>query len=123
MLLVFTVCFKAQVLITDDPNMSKPLSTDAVLELYSLNNNKGLLMPKVSLLSTNNPSPIAAHLAGLTVYNTNTATVTSDTRVSPGFYYNDGISWNRVEVQAPTIGDVKYSAVATDHEGWYLLNG
>ena len=71
-LLLSVVCFRAQVLITDDLTMSNPLSVDAILELHSLNNNKGLMMPKLSLLSTDNPSPLAAHLAGITVYNTNT---------------------------------------------------
>jgi microcystin-dependent protein len=98
-------------------------SNNAILQLYSENPNKGLLMPKVSLTATDNPSPFPNHLAGITVYNTNTSTVNNLTSVSPGIYYNDGVSWNRMEVQAPTVGDIKYSSTPDDHDGWYLLNG
>lgn len=112
-----------QVLITDGVSVSPTPNAQAILELRSISNNKGLLMPKVSLTSTTSPSPFSAHLAGLTVYNTNTSTVTAVTRVTPGFYYNDGSTWNKLEVQIPSIGDIKYGSTSADHEGWYLMNG
>lgn len=51
---------------------------------------KGLLIPRVSLSSTNNASPITSPATGLLVYNT--ATVSD---VTPGFYFWNGSSWVR----------------------------
>lgn len=121
--LLVTTCIlsKAQVMIIDGVQPSPTPNAQAILELYS--QNKGLLMPKVALTATNNASPLPAHIAGMTVYNTATATTTPLTGVTPGFYYNDGASWNKLEVQLPDVGDIKYSSVSTDHDGWYLLNG
>jgi microcystin-dependent protein len=123
--ILLLTCFlsKAQVMVTNGVPANPTPNTNAILELYSVNHNKGLLMPKVSLAATDNPSPLPAHIAGITVYNTNTAAVTQLTSVSPGLYYNNGTSWNRLEVEAPATGDIKYSSTATDHDGWYLLNG
>lgn len=66
---------------------------NAVLELES--NNKGLLLPRVSLTGTSNFAPLTSHVAGMTVYNTATAGAGA-TAVSPGFYYNDGTKWVRI---------------------------
>lgn len=126
--LIFAIIFysftsHAQVMITNGTSASAVPNSNALLQLYSQNNNKGLLMPKVSLITTDNPSPLPSHIAGMTVYNTNTSTATTLTSVTPGIYYNDGTSWNKMEVQTPTIGDIKYSNVSTDHDGWYLLDG
>ncbi|TDX94448.1 hypothetical protein [Chryseobacterium daecheongense] len=122
---LFVLCIigKAQVMIIDGVHPSPTPNTQAILELYSQNQNKGLLMPKVALTATNNASPLPSHIAGMTVYNTATSTAAPLTGVTPGFYYNDGTSWNRLEVQLPNIGDIKYSSIASDHDGWYLLNG
>jgi hypothetical protein len=51
---------------------------------------KGLLIPRVSLSSSNNASPITSPATGLLVYNT--ATVSD---VTPGFYYWNGSNWVR----------------------------
>lgn len=51
---------------------------------------KGLLLPRVTLSSTTSFSPLSAHVAGMTVYNTAT---TGD--VTPGYYINDGTRWVR----------------------------
>ncbi|WBX98633.1 hypothetical protein [Chryseobacterium gambrini] len=76
----------AQVLITNGTSGNPTPNPNAQLELYSQNNNKGLLMPKVSLVTTDNPSPLPGHIAGMTVYNTNTSTATTLTSVTPGIY-------------------------------------
>lgn len=78
----------AQTKIKDGTISSSPLpNSDAILELES--NNKGMLLPRVALDSTGSPSPLSAHVAGMTVYNT------KDTfDVKPGVYYNDGNRWN-----------------------------
>jgi hypothetical protein len=69
---------------------------NAVLDLQSAS--KGLLLPRVALTATNNPSPTSAHTAGLTVYNTATSPVevAFEYYVSPGLYYNDGTKWIRM---------------------------
>lgn len=95
---LFSSNLKAQVTIgsNTEPN------TNAVLDLIS-NSNKGLLLPRVALTATNNPSPTSAHTAGMTVYNTATTSVNTGYDVSPGFYYNDGTKW----VQLP-LGYTKW---------------
>ncbi len=67
---------------------------NAILELES--DNKGLLLPRVALTSLNNAAPLSAHTAGMTVYNT---AGTGD--VSPGFYYNNGNEWVRINQPEP----------------------
>ena len=51
---------------------------------------RGLLLPRVALVSTTNASPMNAHIPGMLVFNTATAN-----DVTPGVYYNDGESWIR----------------------------
>ncbi|MDB5201169.1 MAG: hypothetical protein JWQ27_578 [Ferruginibacter sp.] len=68
---------------TNSPNAA------ALLDLTSTD--KGLLVPRVSLQQTSLAAPLANHVAGMIVYNTNTAG-----NVSPGFYINDGSSWMSV---------------------------
>ena len=58
-------------------------NADAELDIVSTT--RGLLLPRVALSNTTNPSPLSTDVAGMTVYNTATA---GD--VTPGFYYNDG---------------------------------
>jgi hypothetical protein len=77
-------------------NNTEP-NSNAVLDLIS-NGNKGLLLPRVALIATNDPAPTTAHTAGMTVYNTATssASVAFEYYVSPGLYYNDGTKWVRL---------------------------
>jgi hypothetical protein len=51
-----------------------------------------MLLPRMALSATNSFAPMTAHVAGMTVYNT--ATVSD---VTPGFYFNDGSQWIRIE--------------------------
>lgn len=92
---LFSTVMSAQVKIggTDGiPNAS------AMLEVQSTN--KGILLPRVALTSTTAFAPLAAHVAGMTVYNTATA---GD--VTPGQYYNDGTKWNKIanSTDIPTV--------------------
>jgi len=59
---------------------------------------KGLLFPRVVLISLDNPSPLSSHVQGMIVYNTATSaeSVSTQAAVSPGTYYNDGNKWTRV---------------------------
>ncbi|PTT37223.1 hypothetical protein DBR28_10070 [Chryseobacterium sp. HMWF028] len=95
---------------TSTPNVN------SALELSSTS--KGLLLPRISLMSTLSASPLSAHEKGMTVYNT---AVIND--VVEGIYSNDGIKWKRLYTSQPNIGDVYYSFAAADHQGWYMLDG
>jgi len=72
-------------------------SPNADAELDITSTTRGLLLPRVALSNTTNPSPLSADVAGMTVYNTATA---GD--VTPGFYYNDGALWIRLGGAAST---------------------
>ena len=73
---------------------------DALLEIGTSSSTKGLLLPRVALSATDNVSPLSAHVAGMTVYNTATAG-SGATAVSPGFYYNDGTEWIQLSTSTP----------------------
>lgn len=66
----------------------------AVLDVTSTD--KGLLVPRVSLVSTLVPLPITAPATGLLIFNTATAG-TAPNNVTPGFYFWDGTKWNRFD--------------------------
>ncbi len=89
---------------------------NAQLEINS--NNKGLLLPRVALIATNNPAPLSAHVAGMVVYNTATSS-TAGTAVSPGFYTNDGIKWNKMITSA---GFIPFVVASASSNTAYTLN-
>lgn len=93
---------------------------DAVLEVTS--EISGVLVSRVLLQNTAVSAPLTNHVAGMIVYNTSTSG-TGNTQVFPGFYYNDGKKWIRLEPLTTTIGDVKQSLLTEDHNGWYILDG
>ncbi len=95
-LFLTTIKMTAQVTIGSQnaPNAS------AVLDLQTTN--KGLLLPRVALTSTTSASPLSAHVAGMTVYNTATAG-TGANAVTPGQYYNNGTAWVRIQPYTETI--------------------
>jgi len=76
----------SQIKIGNNPTV---INSNSVLELES--SSKGLLMPRVALISTSSSSPLSAHVAGMTVYNTATS---GD--VTPGYYYNNGSVWYKM---------------------------
>ncbi|MCG2611194.1 hypothetical protein LZZ90_06715 [Flavobacterium sp. SM15] len=115
LLLFFSFNFYAQVGIgTNTPDIN------SVLEVSSFK--KGVLITRVALTETISPLPLTNHVAGMIVYNTSTSG-TNEKIVVPGFYYNNGTQWIRLEPLTTAIGDIKHSIVTTDHNGWYLLNG
>ena len=80
---------------TTNPNVNSKLDvTSTVLEPG------GLLLPRVLLTGTANTAPLAAHVAGMTVYNTATAG-----NVTPGYYYNDGTQWVRIAAASVPSSD------------------
>jgi trimeric autotransporter adhesin len=81
--LLFTNSVLAQVKIGNTPTT---INSNSLLELETTN--KGLLLPRIALTGTASASPLSAHVAGMSVYNT--ATVSD---VTPGYYYDDGTKW------------------------------
>jgi hypothetical protein len=101
----------AQVKIGNDP---ENVNSSSILDLESTD--KGLLFPRVALISTAQSTPLLANVAGMTVYNT--ATVSD---VTPGLYTNNGAAWVKLgaattvaalNVTAEQTGN--YTALATD---------
>mgnify|MGYP005985823203 CR=1 FL=1 len=81
LLLVVSISTFAQTGIgTTTPNSSAQLDVSSTT--------KGFLPPRVALTSTTSASPLAAHVAGMVVYNT--ATVSD---VTLGLYVNNGAAW------------------------------
>lgn len=73
----------------------KEPNKDAVLELYS--ESKGFLLPRIPLVAIDLPDPLNSHVAGMTVYNT-AISGSAENYVSPGFYYNTGDRWERLQL-------------------------
>jgi len=65
----------------------------ARLEVSS--SDRGLLVPRVNLVATNNPSPVSTPATSLLVYNLSTVN-----DVVPGFYYWDGAQWVKLSTGA-----------------------
>ncbi|MDN3673004.1 hypothetical protein QWY99_08065 [Flavobacterium branchiarum] len=101
--LMLSFYMTAQVKVGANPTT---INTNSVLELESTT--KGLLLPRVTLSSTSSFSPLTAHVAGMSVYNTATAGA-GITGVTPGYYYNDGTQW------VPMLNQ----SIATATEPWY----
>ncbi len=83
LLLLFSTVIYSQVginTITPDPN--------SILDVVSTD--KGVLLPRVELISLTNPSPLSTHTKGMIVFNNGTF----GSIVKEGYYYNDGTKWN-----------------------------
>lgn len=80
---------------------STPPDPSALLDLKENadgSSTKGLLMPRVALKATHDPSPLSGHVAGMTVYNSAVSEDGEVNYVSPGFYYNNGVQWERLHL-------------------------
>ena len=64
---------------------------------------QGFLIPRVALTGTANAAPLAAHVAGMIVFNTATAL-----DVTPGLYYNNGAKWITCLPKGSAPGDMQY---------------
>jgi hypothetical protein len=91
---LFTAVGFAQVKVGGTPTVNP----NAMLEIEATN--KGVLLPRVALVTTNDAAPLASHVQGMTVYNTASTPAGNNAparnRVEPGFYYNDGAKWNQM---------------------------
>ncbi|MDR0682755.1 MAG: hypothetical protein LBG15_13055 [Dysgonamonadaceae bacterium] len=65
----------------------------AILDLNTTD--KGLLLPRIALLSTGKAFPLISHVEGMTVYNTAVSGY-GTTAVTPGIYFNNGSKWVRM---------------------------
>lgn len=65
---------------------NKSINADAMLDIESIN--KGVLLPRVALVSTTSSSPLKTMTSGMIVYNTS-----SINDLTPGLYYSDGSKW------------------------------
>lgn len=70
------------------------VNSNAVLELDATD--RGLLLPRVALDKTTEATPLKAHVAGMTVYNTKDGDKAKGEDVVKGFYYNDGTKWQQM---------------------------
>lgn len=77
---------------------SSGASPDASAGLDVSFTDKGVLIPRVALTSTNAAGPITSPTTSLLVYNTATAG-TSPTNVYPGYYFWDGSAWDRLKLE------------------------
>lgn len=79
-------------------------NANAMLEIEATN--KGMLLPRVALVATNNAAPLSAHVRGIIVYNT---TVNAANGLELGLYQNDGTQWKRLIAQGDAaLGGVKF---------------
>ncbi len=84
----------------------------AVLDVTSTN--KGVLLPRVALLATNNAAPVVSPAHSLLVFNTATAG-SGNNAVTPGHYYWDtvAVSWKRVNALPPELWKVNGDSIYT----------
>jgi hypothetical protein len=80
---------------TSTPNSSAGLDINFTTQ--------GLLIPRIALSGTTSFQPLAAHVAGMIVYNTATA---GD--VVPGLYFNNGTSWVPSLPKSNAAGEMQY---------------
>jgi|SRR6218665_288179 len=99
LLALYGLNMMAQVKIGTNP---ESVNASSLLELESTD--KGLLLPRIALTSTAAFAPLAAHVAGMVVYNTATAGVAPN-NVTPGQYYNDGTQWIRTKTNTDASDD------------------
>lgn len=89
-------------------NVGVGTTTPDASSIMHLNaNNKGILIPKVSLSATNNAAPVTSPATGLLVFNTVSAG-TFPNNVTVGFYYWDGTRWRSI-TDTPVNRTTKFS--------------
>lgn len=98
------------------------VNDNSAIEIGTDTSTKGLLLTRIYLVDCATATPLTAHEEGMVVYNLATSG-TGAIAVTPGFYYNNGRMWIRLDTNPTKIGDIKYSYAISDHSGWYLLNG
>ena len=82
-------------------NTATPTNSSAGLDVNFTN--KGLLIPRVTLVSLTSATPLAAHVPGMIVYNP-----APNANVTPGFYFNNGSKWIPALPVASATGQMQY---------------
>ncbi|MFN5224177.1 MAG: tail fiber domain-containing protein [Bacteroidota bacterium] len=94
-----------------------PADPSAALDLNYVD--KGLLVPRVSLVQTTSSSPVLAPATSLLVYNTTTIN-----DVTPGYYFWDGLKWARLMVDNGSGGggggSTNINCNTTFNDGWTI---
>ena len=114
--LAIGIMASAQVKIGDN---ATSVNANSLLELESTT--KVVLFPRVALTGTANVAPLAAHVQGMTIYNT--ATVGD---VTPGMYTNSGSAWvklgassaqeyHTIKGNVTTVTTTTYTLAANDY--------
>jgi hypothetical protein len=97
-LLLFIFCFSInlsaqKVLVADDETYSS-LSNNALFEIASTNNNKGILIPRMTSSQRNGINPNQINDVGLLVYD----------KTTQSFWYWNGTIWKEVGANGNTSG-------------------
>ncbi|MDA3910564.1 MAG: hypothetical protein PF448_04315 [Bacteroidales bacterium] len=108
-LIVSNVSFSQGVAVNTDGSNA---DNSAMLDVSS--NNKGMLVPRVSIADLNTGTPVSTPAVSLLVYNTNVAT-------GVGYYYWDGSKWVRLTI-ADDLDYVDGNGVATRIAFWSDAN-
>lgn len=83
-------------------------SPAASAELDVTSSTKGVLVPRLALSSVTSASPVSSPATSLLIYNTATAG-TFPNNVTPGYYYWNGTTWQRLEDQTSNPGEFHWS--------------
>jgi hypothetical protein len=83
-------------------------SPSAAIEV--LDDNKGILLPEVALVSITNPAPLPSHQQGMLVYNT-----TIGNFLTKGVYYNTGSQWLRMSNNnSPNSSQIEFLTIGNE---------
>jgi hypothetical protein len=85
-------------------------SPAASAQLDVTSTTKGVLIPRLALGSITSASPVTSPTTSLLVYNTATAG-TFPNNVTPGYYYWNGTTWQRLEDQTNNPGEFHWNYV------------
>jgi hypothetical protein len=91
LLLIPLMCFNYMLVTAQNVGINT-VAPDASAILDITHTNRGLLIPRLQLVASNNPAPVIAPALSLLVFNTATAGVPPN-EVIPGYYYWDGAKW------------------------------
>ncbi len=96
-LLIIATCSFLQICNSQVGINTDIVDQSAALEIRSTD--KGILLPRVELVATDNTvTPVLNPATGLLVFNTTASNIAGNnlTAISPGFYYFDSVRWQRL---------------------------
>lgn len=93
-------------------------SATAILDASAVNN-KGILLPQVSLVSTTDVTTIASPATSLLVYNTNASMTNGN---GAGYYYWDGAKWTPMISGSSSVSGVTFPPTQISNQTWSVVN-